>query len=157
MLIQCHCCGKSGEKQEFKRFLSNGVKYKCQTAECEEIKREKIRCAKLQNKRPVINDDELDRATELGNYVYENNDTFIKAEKQYRDGCVRKIDPMSKKIYKYCLFSATWSKTNEILTHNDELTISNKFNPIHFSEADTSEADTSEADTSVMQCDEAMR
>lgn len=145
MLIQCHYCGKTGEKQEFKRFISNGIKYECQTAECEEIKREQIRCAQVQNRRPVITEEELDCATEWGSYVYENNDTFIKAEKQYRDGFVRKVDPKSKKIYKYRLLGDTWIETNEILTENDERAINNYINPIIFNEAQNSETRCADA------------
>jgi len=130
-LVQCYVCDKKGSKTDFKRVINEGIKFECQTSACERIKQVKqMQEAEEYEKRKkqIIEEARLREET----YLKENNfskipfnNNFFLAEKQYRDGHQRMVDPLTRKIViKPLFFSETlWTETVNELTANDLLKV----------------------------------
>jgi hypothetical protein len=129
-LVQCYVCDKKGSKTDFKRVINEGINFECQTSACESIKQLKqMQEAEEYEKRKkeIIEERRLREET----YLKENNLTkiqfnynFFLAEKQYRDGHERMVDPLTRKILIKSLFSEKlWTETDNELTANDLLKV----------------------------------
>lgn len=118
---ECIYCLKT---DNLTRFLDGGVKYKCNTLECnntiEELKLTEYRKEKEEEERERL----IFKKTQeekWGDYICEKQQYFIKADKQYRDAHVRYVDPFKKIIFKQStLMDKSWYETNEKLTYKDQ-------------------------------------
>jgi hypothetical protein len=120
--IECFYCKSIGTKGVFKRFIKNGIHYECGTNECDLLKKQKQQEI-IELDRKIANEKLILQQTETrkkwGDYIYEHENDFIIAEKQYRDACQRSVDPYSLKIFKYSFIEKDWCETNDTLTTND--------------------------------------
>jgi hypothetical protein len=129
-LVQCYVCDKKGSKTDFKRIINEGIKFECQTSACESIKQVKKMQEDEEHEKRKKQFIEERRLTEEA-YLKENNltkipfnDNFFLAEKQYRDGCTRMVDPLTRKIVINSFVSEKlWTETVNELTANDLLKV----------------------------------
>jgi len=133
LMIQCHYCKKSGSKGYLKRFLLDGIKYQCGTPECDNVIKalvvEKNKARILCEEKEREEKNQLQRE-KWGDYIVENHNDFIIANRQYRDGCRRFIDPKTQKIFKHSMFSDIWVETNDVPNSDDLLNVSNVSNNV---------------------------
>lgn len=116
---QCYYCGNTGQ---LVRFLEDGIKYKCNTVECnEKIAQRKLQeCYEIRTKQQEERKKKQQEQREKwGDYIYEHHEYFISAELQYRDACTRLIDPFKGIIFKRSFITNDWSEWNAKLTHRD--------------------------------------
>lgn len=105
----CIYCGKSG--CHLRRFMENGIKYKCDTEECNAaVEAERIKAQEAARKQLKIDkkNKRLERRKQCGDYIYKNMKNFIELSTYVRDGCTRFYDPVSKTIYKKFNGSDSW-------------------------------------------------
>lgn len=120
--IECFFCKSQGVKGKFKRFIHNGIHYKCGTDECRKLQKtqlqESMELARKKEDERILQ--KKMKFNELwGDYVYNHKDDFIMAERQYRDASRRMVDPYSLKIFRFCNFTQECSETSEQLTSID--------------------------------------
>lgn len=116
------CCFCEKQSNNLVRFSDGGIKYKCDTKECDDFITQKELDAQKEEKQQRKDDQEKwdQKCREAnGEYVKVNRKNFIKASKQQRDCHTRWVDPLKQVIFKNRLHTDVWEETNELLSDID--------------------------------------
>jgi predicted metal-dependent hydrolase len=125
-MVTCCYCDNVKEKNVMKRIINDGIKYKCNTPECALIYKEKQNIKQQQiyiQKKQEEEKKQMEQNIKWGEYISDKHKDFILAEIQTRDMSSKYIDPYTKKGFRQCRRTDTWSEYQIKLTHKDRVNI----------------------------------